>query len=119
MLTSLFKAISAALTPPYKSLSAQDAKGPVDSGSVFLIDVRTKEEFSHGKIKGARNIPLGDLARRISELDKQKNAPILINCHSGARSASACRYLVSVGFTDVTNLNGGISAWLGAGFKTA
>ena len=115
LIQSLFRAGSAA----YKSISAADAQAMLQSGKVFILDVRTAGEFAQGKIKGAKNIPLGDLPRRVGEIEKHKTSPVLVNCLSGGRSASACDFLASNGFSDVTNLRGGISAWMHGGYKTA
>ncbi len=109
-LLSLFK-------PKYKSISPRDAKAAIESGTYFVLDVRSSGEFSSGKIKGAKNIPLNELFTRFVELEKYMNKPVLVNCLSGGRSASACSVLVSKGFSDVTNLSGGMMAWRGAGLK--
>lgn len=73
-----------------------------------LIDVREPAEVATGTLPGAVNIPLGELSERIGELDPNKRAVML--CRSGARSASAAEFLVSAGFVDVINLDGGIIA---------
>jgi adenylyltransferase/sulfurtransferase len=58
---------------------------------------------------GARNIPLGELAARLSELDSTRE--MIVFCKSGTRSARALELLVSAGFKKVKNLKGGINAW--------
>ena len=76
-----------------------------------LIDVRTAEEFSTGRIPGSINIPLPDIAA-VSGIVRDKNAPLFLYCQSGARSGNAVRFLKSMGYANVSNL-GGISAWRG------
>ena len=68
-----------------------------------LIDVRSAAEFAGAHLAGARNIPVGDLAGRTAELGA-KDAPIIVYCASGMRSAMAKRTLKSAGFTHVYNL---------------
>jgi molybdopterin/thiamine biosynthesis adenylyltransferase/rhodanese-related sulfurtransferase len=75
----------------------------------FLLDVREPYEYQLCHIEGAKLIPLGQLPRRLSELDKRSD--IVVYCHSGERSASATRLLRSSGFAQVRNLKGGIKAW--------
>jgi phage shock protein E len=76
-----------------------------------LIDVRTEEEFSTGRIPGSINIPLQDISA-VSGVIPDKNAPLFLYCQSGARSGNAVRYLKSMGYTNVSNL-GGLYAWRG------
>ncbi len=117
MFGKLIATITSMFKPKYNSVSAKEAKLIVNNGTHFLLDVRSKGEFSQGKIKGAKNIPLGDIGARLSEIEKYRDKPILVNCFSGARSASACSYLHSKGFTNVINLSGGVMAWQSAGMK--
>tara|TARA_R110002072_G_scaffold143704_4_gene289731 strand:- start:1653 stop:1964 length:312 start_codon:yes stop_codon:yes gene_type:complete len=72
-----------------------------------IIDVRTKEEFRSGHIKGSKNIPLQSLGGNYSKLNKSK--PIITCCASGMRSASAKRMLKSQGFEEVHNGGGWMS----------
>ena len=72
------------------------------SRGALVIDVRTPGEYGSGHYKGATNIPVNDLAARLSEIgDRQK--PIVVYCASGARSGQAAKILVAAGFRDVTN----------------
>lgn len=75
---------------------------------VTFLDVREPIETANGHIEGAVKIPLGDLRKRMNELDKSK--PIYICCHSGARSYNACRLLSQNGFK-CKNLAGGYSLY--------
>ncbi len=119
MFGKVIQSIIAIFKPKYSSISATEAKAIVTKKSHLVIDVRSKGEFSGGKIKGSKNIPLNELGARVSELEKYRDKPILVNCHSGARSRMACSILTSNGFADVTNLSGGVMAWQGAGFTLA
>lgn len=80
----------------------------------FVIDVRSPEEYAYdGHIGGSRLLPLPQLAMRIEELPRDR--PIVCVCRSGNRSHVACELLLRQGFTDVTNLTGGMIAWRSAG----
>ncbi len=77
----------------------------------LVLDVREDKEYAAGHIPKARHIPLGQLSKRIKELDKFKSKPILVTCRSGQRSARACGTLKKAGFETVYNQAGGIIAW--------
>jgi adenylyltransferase/sulfurtransferase len=82
----------------------------MDASEAFqLIDVREPFEFEIARIDRAKLIPLGEIAERADEL--QREQPIVVHCHSGRRSAQAVRLLKQRGFANVYNLEGGIDAW--------
>jgi phage shock protein E len=78
-------------------------------GGARLIDVRSPGEFSSGHLPGAVNVPVGSIADRASTLGST-NAPIILYCASGTRSAMARSVLTRKGFTKVYNL-GAMSRW--------
>lgn len=80
-----------------------------------VIDVRTPEEFASGHLDGAVNLDWtgGVLEQRMAELDK--DAPALLYCASGRRSAEAAKALRDAGFSNVSDLAGGIGAWRSSG----
>lgn len=80
-----------------------------DGKNLLLLDVRTPEEFTICALSGAQLIPLIQLPRRLEEIDKEKH--IVVYCHHGVRSRSACQLLRESGFEQVSNLRGGIAAW--------
>lgn len=90
-----------------KRVSGAEAKQLV-AGGALLVDVRSPAEFSSGKIKGAKNIPLQDLERRMQEFGS-KDRPVILYCASGARSAMAGRKLKAAGY-DARNL-GSLRNW--------
>lgn len=91
----------------------------IDAGEdVILLDVRSPEEFAHdGHISGARLMPLFTLPVRHNELPRDQ--PIVCVCRSGSRSHFACEQLASLGFTNVTNLVGGMISWRSSGLPVA
>ncbi|MFL0798299.1 MAG: rhodanese-like domain-containing protein [Cellvibrionaceae bacterium] len=76
----------------------------IDKG--IWIDVRTLEEFNSGNVKGAINIPHGEIGYRIKEATTDKNAEIHVYCRSGRRSGWAKDTLEGLGYTNVTNQGG-------------
>lgn len=99
------------LTRKYKQLNTNQAVQLLNQEGSFVLDVREDNEVRGGKIKGARHIPLGQLKSRASELEQAKEKPVLVYCRSGNRSAHACSMLTKMGFQNVSNLAGGITAW--------
>lgn len=75
---------------------------------INIIDVREDDEIALGKIPGARHIPLGEVANRVTELNRQEHYYII--CRSGGRSATACEVLAEHNI-DCTNVAGGMLAW--------
>jgi len=78
-----------------------------------IIDVREDWEYQESNIAGAKNIPLGTLPQRLDELEDLKEEEVIVQCRSGARSASARAFLQQQGFRNVRNLVGGILAYNG------
>ena len=87
-----------------------EVKAKIDRGDPFvLIDVREPHEYQICKIPYARLIPLGDLPKRVNELNSADE--IVAHCKSGVRSAKAVDFLKQAGFRKVRNMKGGILAW--------
>lgn len=99
------------LTRKYKVLDVNQAVLLMNKDETVVLDVREPKELRDGKIKNSRHITLGDLPKRLSDLESHKANPILVYCRSGNRSGHACNTLTKAGFTDVNNLSGGIMAW--------
>ncbi len=99
------------LNRKYKQVNTTEAVQLLNKDDSVVLDVREDAEVRAGKIKGAKHIPLGQLKNRLMELDAAKAKPVLVYCRSGNRSAHACNQLTKAGFSNVSNLAGGISAW--------
>ena len=98
-------------SPIFKVVSAAEFKKLMTKKGVQLIDVRTPQEYSNGKIGNAKNIDFysSSFKTDINKLDKSK--PVLVYCHSGNRSGQAVNMMKSMGFTEVYDLKGGWSNW--------
>jgi sulfur-carrier protein adenylyltransferase/sulfurtransferase len=108
-----FCGIRSSATQPAAAAGAIDAtelKVKLDRGDRFtLIDVREPYEYQIARIPGAKLIPLGELPKRLKELDPE--AEIVAHCRSGARSQKAVDLLKQNGFQKARNMTGGILAW--------
>ena len=95
-------------------MTPEQAKAAADAGDAVIIDVREDDEVAQGAIPGARHIPMGDVLERIAEVPR--DTTVIFSCRSGGRSENVCRYLEeNEGFSDLVNLEGGITAWSRAG----
>jgi len=91
------------------AIQVEELKRKLDAGEdVFVLDVREPHEYQICNLEG-HLIPLGDLPKRVHELDSSRE--IVAHCRSGKRSADAVEFLQKAGFRKVWNLTGGILAW--------
>jgi adenylyltransferase/sulfurtransferase len=98
-----------AMTDGIKEITATELKARQDRGEkLFILDVREPHEFQICNLNG-HLIPLGELPRRVHELDSSRE--IIAHCRSGKRSAEAVDFLRKAGFRKILNLKGGILAW--------
>lgn len=102
----------------FESITPKQAQSILENDkNVFLLDVRTEEEFNQGFINGATLIPVQVLAQNLSKIENVKEKKIIVYCHSGNRSVNASRILVQNGFTPL-NVTGGITQWKSEGLPT-
>lgn len=95
----------------YKSITSEDAKLELDKNSnIFLLDVRSQEEYDEGHIPNSMLMPVDELENLVLHEITDKNAKIFVYCAAGSRSEIACEKLVNLGYTNVYNL-GGIIDW--------
>lgn len=93
------------ITAPELARLLADASQP----KPVLLDVREPWEFQTCHIDGAISLPMNAIPARQEELDPE--APIVCICHHGARSMQVAHFLERSGFTQVSNLTGGVHAW--------
>lgn len=89
-----------------KTISTAELKNILNDKDKVFIDVRTKGEYKSRNIAQFKNMPLGS---DYSKLPKDKT--IVVICQSGMRSKQACKQLQKQGFTNVTNVRGGMGAY--------
>jgi rhodanese-related sulfurtransferase len=94
-----------------------DVKARLDRGETFhFIDVREDHEYAADHAVGARHVGRGILERDIESLIPEKDAPIVLYCGGGYRSALAAESLQKMGYRQVISMDGGIRAWRDAGY---
>ena len=94
---------------PIRQLSAPDLKALLKSGAAIeLVDVRTEDERAIARIDGSR---LLDQRYHDALLLRDRDTPIVFQCHHGVRSQHAAEYFRREGFRNLYNLRGGIDAW--------
>ncbi len=101
-----------------KSITVDQLSQKIKSDSnLVVLDVRTPQELvgSLGKIDGSINIPVQDLEKRISELNKYKKNEIAVICRTGSRSLKGTKILLKNGF-DVENVLGGMTEYRKKGY---
>jgi len=100
--------------------SPDDVKSKLDRGTPpMLLDVREKEEFRQGYVPGAVSLPRGFLEMRVEDAVPDKSTPIVAYCAGGTRSLLAGRILKELGYTNVTSMRGGFTAWKNQGLPVA
>lgn len=96
-----------------RQVNAEQAAAESAKPGVQFIDVRTPPEYRSGRAAGSKNLPMEDLDKWVSTLDKEK--PVVIICETGRRSQIVADDLKSAGFTSLYNVVGGFSSWMKAG----
>jgi adenylyltransferase/sulfurtransferase len=98
-----------AMTDGIQEITATELKARQDRGDkLFILDVREPHEYQICNLNG-KLIPLGELPRRVNELDS--SVEMVVHCRSGKRSADAIHFLQTAGFKKLLNLKGGVQAW--------
>jgi rhodanese-related sulfurtransferase len=90
-----------------QALLERQAKG---DPSLFVLDVRTPEEYAAGHVPGAVNVPYDQVASRLAQIPKDKD--VVLYCKSGRRAGLAADVLAANGYTKLEHLQGDIQAWL-------
>lgn len=85
----------------------------------LLLDVREADAFAGGHVPGARNIPLGDLEKQLTDLFAHRGQPVRTICHTDRRSSQAADILRQHGFEDVKVVTGGMVTWKGRDYPVA
>ncbi|WP_215085060.1 rhodanese-like domain-containing protein [Exiguobacterium sp. s78] len=96
-------------TKGVKQVSTMELKPLLNDRKRFYLDVRTPAEFKGNHIKGFKNIPLQTLNSQLNQIPKDKE--VLVICQSGMRSKQAVKVLKRAGYTNVTEVRGGMNAW--------
>jgi rhodanese-related sulfurtransferase len=96
-----------------REISPQDLNAMIGNGAM-VVDVRQREEYAAGHIANSLSIPLDELDARLSTLPSDRT--IITVCQTGVRSMQALYILQEAGFPQIASLQGGIDAWVSAGY---
>lgn len=102
-----------------RECSVADVAQRIEAGETFhLIDVREESEYAQGRLPGAKHLGKGIIERDIEGVIPDQDAPIVLYCGGGYRSALAADALQKMGYTAVISMDGGYSGWKSAGYET-
>jgi rhodanese-related sulfurtransferase len=102
-----------------RECTVHDVKLRLDKGEAFyLIDVREESEFASGHLPGAMHLGKGVIERDIEEKVADLEAPLVLYCGGGFRSALAADALRKMGYTNVISMDGGWRHWTEAAYPT-
>ncbi len=94
-----------------KALTSQEATTLLNRENAVLVDVRAKKDYAAGHIVDSINIPMESFAKRMVELEKHKDKPIILACANGQHAGAATKQLKAAGYTRVSRLAHGVSGW--------
>lgn len=98
-----------------REITSREAKALLDKNkNVYLLDVRTAQEYKQAKLSGSVLIPIDEFERRVNEVPR--NRPVLVYCAVGSRSKPVANYLARRGIKEVYNMTDGIVGWYRSGF---
>ncbi len=93
------------------SVSLDVARAALQNSSAIVIDIREPGEHATGVAQGARLLPMSELGKRISEVPKSNDQPVLLICNTQNRSARVAEQLRAAGYTNIRYVDGGMSQW--------
>jgi rhodanese-related sulfurtransferase len=94
-----------------KQVGTLEATRLMNAGDALVLDIRDSGEFNGGRIPKSKNIPFTDLDKRLDDIARFKEKPVIVTCRGSAKSGAAARLLKAKGFTQVVQLAGGFPAW--------
>ncbi|MDP2561058.1 rhodanese-like domain-containing protein [Psychrobium sp. 1_MG-2023] len=107
----VFTSVKAGLST-VKKITHQQATLLMNREGAIVLDVRSEAEFKKGRIIDSILMPLSKLKNNeLGSLENKKDSPIIVVCNTGMTSAQACQMLQKAGFSNIHNLQGGITEW--------
>lgn len=104
--------------PDIPEIDASDVYTSIQNkGDAVIVDVRTPQEFSRGKITGSINVPVDTIDSKIEKAAPDKNKTTYVYCLSGSRSAMAVGAMVKMGYKKVFSMKSGLLAWRSKGYS--
>lgn len=94
-----------------QAVTSQIATQLINRQNALVVDVRPKKDFATGHITDSLNIPADQFGKRMSELEKHKERPILLVCANGQHAGACAKQLKAAGYNQISRLAGGIASW--------
>lgn len=98
------------------NVSLDQARAELEDGKAMVIDIREAQEHATGVAQGVVLLPMSQVAKRVSEIPKQADQPVLLICNTQNRSRAVTEALQEQGFTNIRYVNGGMSEWAKRGW---
>lgn len=99
-----------------KEISVNDLSTKIQAKEdIILLDVREKDEWNSGHIKEAKFFPMSEAQASLEQIMEYKDREIILQCRSGMRSMNVATFLLGEGFSNLSNLEGGIISWVEEG----
>ena len=108
-------ALPAIATPPKSVMSPEARDLLAKNRNIFLLDVRTPEEYRQAHLHGAVLVPINEVEKRLAEIPK--NRVVVVYCAVGSRSNLVAGFLAGKGYREVYNMTDGIVGWYRNGFS--
>jgi len=100
-----------------REVTVDDVKARLDRGEkMVLVDVREESEWNKDHLPGAIHLGKGVIERDVEQRVPDTNAPVVLYCGGGFRSALAADNLQKMGYTNVVSMDGGVRGWREKGF---
>ena len=107
----IFTTLKSGLSP-IKKITNQQATLLINRSDAKVVDIRGNDEFKKCHTLGSIHLPLSKIKNNeLASLEKEKDSPIIVVCNTGMTSTQACQMLHKAGFTNVHNLQGGVTQW--------
>ena len=95
----------------YQTISPMLTVTKLNTSNPIIVDVREISEFKKGHIADAIHIPVASIESQIKKIDLYKQDDVIVVCHTGMRSATACSNLMKLGFENIFLMKGGMQSW--------
>lgn len=95
----------------YQTISPMLTVTKLNTGNPIIVDVREAGEFKKGHIADAIHIPVGSIESQVKKIELYKQDDVIVVCHTGMRSATACSSLMKLGFENIFLMTGGMQSW--------
>lgn len=90
----------------------------INRAKAVVVDICEPDEFATGHVVGSKNVPFGELEKKLTSVVKNKAVPVILVCQSGARSGRAVALAKTLGYDQAQSLAGGLAAWKAANLPT-